>query len=148
MTDSRDPKTGLLIRNPEGLHDPEPLGYSHLAIFPTQGRLVSVAGQGGGPNKGDFADQTQIAFENIDKAMKAAGGDIGGVGKITAYIVDHSEEKHAVLIDAVKSAFGDRLTPTCTIVPLTRLGTDRNMLVEIEAWGVVPDNADLDSSNG
>lgn len=141
MTDSIDEKTGLLIRNPDTMSDPAPLAYSHLAIAPPGAQAVWVAGQAGGADKGSFEDQVRIALENIDTAMRAAGGNIGGVAKITAYIVDHSKEKHQVLIDAVHKAFGERLAPACTIVPLTQLGTDPKMLVEIEAFGILPAEA-------
>ncbi len=138
MTSSMDAKTGLKIENPHGMFDPSHLAFSHLAIAPAGAQVVWVAGQSGGADKGDFADQTATALSSIDKAMQASGGDIGGVAKLTVYIVDHDKAKHAVLIDAVKLAFGDRLAPACTIVPLQQLGTDPDMLIEIEAFGVVP----------
>lgn len=139
MTDSTDPKTGLIIRNPDDMFDPAPLAFSHLAILPKTGQLVCVAGQGGGSPKGTFKEQTAQALDSLDTAMKAAGGDMKGIAKITVYIVDHNEKKHRILIEAVNRVFAPRLPPTCTIVPLTQLGTDPDMLIEIEALGVVPD---------
>lgn len=138
MTASTDAKTGLRIENPDGMFDPSHLAFSHLAIAPEGSQVVWVAGQSGGADKGDFADQTATALSSIGKAMQAAGGDIGGVAKLTVYVVNHDKAKHPALIDAVKAAFGDRLAPTCTIVPLQQLGTDPDMLVEIEAFGIVP----------
>lgn len=118
--------------------DPSHLAFSHLAIAPAGAQIVWVAGQAGGVDKGDFADQTKTALSSIEAAMQAAGCDIGGVAKLTVYIVDYDKAKHATLIDAVKAALGDRLAPACTIVPLQQLGTDPDMLVEIEAFGIVP----------
>ena len=138
MTDSVHAASGLLVRNPDDLFDPAPLGYSHLAVAPSGARLVWIAGQAGGPDKGSFADQTRVALANVGAAMRAAGGDIGGVAKLTVYIVDHDDAKHGTLIRAVDEAFGERLAPACTIVPLQRLGTSPDMLVEIEAFGILP----------
>lgn len=70
--------------------------------------------------------------------MQSAGGDLGGVAKLTIYSVLHDEEKHAAIIAEVKRAFNDRLAPACTILPLHQLGTDPDMLVEIEGIGVLP----------
>ncbi|MEX3014038.1 RidA family protein [Gymnodinialimonas hymeniacidonis] len=138
MSKSVDPKTGLVIHNPSDMFDPAPLAFSHLAVAPPGAQAVWVAGQSGGADKGDFADQTRVALSSIATAMQAAGGDINGVAKITVYIVDHNREKHRVLIKAVKAVFKNRLAPACTIVPLQQLGTDPKMLVEIEAFGIVP----------
>lgn len=33
--------------NPKGLYDPAPNGYSHLAVFPANWRMIFPAGQGG-----------------------------------------------------------------------------------------------------
>ena len=69
--------------------------------------------------------------------MNAASGDMNGIPKFTIYVVDHTKEKHKVIIDAANACYPDRLTPACTIVPLTQLGTDPDMLLEIEALGVL-----------
>lgn len=138
MTVSLDKATGLEISNPDTMFDPTPLAFSHLAILPPGARTVFVAGQGGGSPKGDFAEQVESALSSIGTAMAAAGGAMSGVAKFTIYVVDHDEDKHEVIIDRVKAAVGERLAPTCTIVPLTQLGTDPDMLVEIEAVGLLP----------
>jgi enamine deaminase RidA (YjgF/YER057c/UK114 family) len=134
--------SGLVIENPSTMHDPAPLAYSQIAIVPAGARMVFVAGQVGGPKKGAFADQVDEAFSAIATAMRAAGGDIADVAKLTVYIVDHDRAKHDALKAAVKAVFGDRLAPTCTIVPLTQCGTDPEQLVEIEAVGILAPLAD------
>ncbi|MEM9798387.1 MAG: RidA family protein [Pseudomonadota bacterium] len=141
MTDWTDPRTDLTIRNPDGMFDPAPLAFSQLAILPPQAPVIMVAGQAGGSPKGPFAAQVRAALDGIRSAMEAAGGDMNGVARLTVYIVDHDETRHAALIDAVNAAFPERLVPTCTIVPLSQLGTDPDMLVEIEAMGVLPSDA-------
>ncbi len=134
--------TGLVIENPSTMHDPAPMAYSQIAIAPAGVRTVFVAGQTGGPRKGSFAEQVDAAFSAIATAMRAADGDIADVAKLTVYIVDHDRAKHDALKAVVKAVFGDRLAPTCTIVPLTQCGTDPDQLVEIEAVGILAPLAD------
>lgn len=124
------------------MHDPAALAYSQIVIVPAGARTVIIAGQVGGAKKGPFAEQVDQAFAAIDRAMRAAGGGIADAAKLTVYIVDYDEAKHEVLKLAVKALFGDRLAPTCTIVPLTQCGTDPAQLVEIEATGVLPPMTD------
>ena len=78
MTDSTDPDTGLLIRNPDEMFDPAPLAFSHMGIVPEGRRLVFLAGQGGGSPKGSFEEQVRQALGSLDKAMMAAGGSMNG----------------------------------------------------------------------
>lgn len=125
------------IVNPASMHDPSSLGYSQVAIIEPGARTVYVAGQAGGVDKRDFADQVRVALDGIERAMRAAGGGMADVVKLTVYVVAHDRVKHRALIKAIGQAFGDRLAPTCTIVPLERLGTSPEMLVEIEATGAV-----------
>lgn len=132
-----DEPSGLVILNPETMFDPEPLGFSQVAIAPPGASTVYIAGQTGGADKGLFAEQCRVAFGSIDTAMQAAGGSIANIAKLTVYIVDHDKTKHDALISEVRRAFGSRLAPTCTIVPLTSSGIVPNQLVEIEAVGVL-----------
>ncbi len=142
MNDRRDARaerpSGLVILNPASMFDPAPLGFSQLAIVPAGGRIVYVAGQTGGAQKGSFQEQCRVAFESIDTAMRAAGGTIADVARLTVYIVGHDQARHDALIAEVRRAFGERLAPTCTIVPLAQSGTSPDQLVEIEATGVLP----------
>jgi enamine deaminase RidA (YjgF/YER057c/UK114 family) len=130
--------SGLVIANPKGLHDPAPMAYSHLAIVPAGGRLVFVAGQTGGRDKGSYRDQVRVALGAIRTAMEAAGGTMADVAKLTVYSVGHDEARHDDLATEVKAVFDPGLAPTCTIVPSTQSGTSADQLVEIEAVGVLP----------
>ena len=139
MTERSTRPSGLTILNPGTMNDPAALAYSNVAIVPAGARTVFVAGQvGSGSPKGTYAEQVDQAFDSIRLAMEAAGGSMADVAKLVVYIVDHDAAKHDVLKRAVKAAFGDRLAPTCTIVPLTQSGTSPDQLVEIEATGVLP----------
>jgi len=133
---------GFVIFNPGTLFDTAPLGFSQVASVSASARTVYVADQGGGGPKGHFADQRRVAFENIDTTMRAAGGGIADVVKLTVYIVDHDEDKYKALIAAVHDALGTRLAPTCTIVPFHQLGTSLEQLLEIEAVGILQPRAE------
>ena len=129
--------SGLVVANPRVLHDPAPMGYSHLAVVPPGAGLVFVAGQTGGADKGGYRDQVRVTLASIIEAMRAAGGTAADVAKLTVYSVAHDEDRHADLVVEVGSAFGTRLAPTCTIVPVRSSGTSDDQLVEIEAVGVL-----------
>lgn len=108
MSDKREGRrevmpSGLVIENPSTMHDPAPMAYSQIAIAPAGARTVFVAGQTGGPRKGTFAEQVDAAFAAIATAMRAAGGDIADVAKLTVYIVDHDRAKHDALKAVVKA---------------------------------------------
>ena len=127
--------------NPPGLYDPQPNGYSHVVVATAPARLVYVAGQGGedihGALSEDFATQVQQALRNLQTALAAAQAGLVDVVKISVLIVDHSEQRLAVLSQEVRATWGDLPTPACTLIPVPRLALDR-MLFEIEATAVVP----------
>lgn len=138
MSNTKAQKSHFVIENPEGLYDPSANAYSHIAVVPSDKRLVFIAGQGGG--SGAFGTQVRQAFVNIRTAIGAAGGTLGDVAKLTVLSVDHGEDKHRALIAEVERAFGNTLKPTCTIIPVPRLGRE-DQLVEIEAVGVLESQA-------
>ena len=127
--------------NPDGLYDPSPYGYSHLAVLKPKVRLVAIAGQGGetidGKVAGDFRAQVRQALKNLSTAVQAAGGTLGDVVKQTFLVVDHREDKLPVLGEELDRAYGAGLKPTCTLIPVPRLALD-SMLFEVEAWVALP----------
>lgn len=138
MSEPRDQGRNFVLDNPDGLYDPSANAYSHIAVVPGNARLVFIAGQVGSTPKGDFGTQVRQTFVNLRTAIEAAGGDMGAIAKLTVLIVDHSKDKHRVLIAEVEKAFGADLKPTCTIIPVPLMAFD-NQLVEIEAVGVLND---------
>lgn len=122
--------------NPDGLYDPAPNGYSHIAVPPAGTRLAYIAGQGGEDAQGalaaDFRTQVRQALENLRTAARAVGGDLASVVKQTVLIVDHSETHLHVLGEEFARAYGPGPKPACTLVPVPRLALD-GMLFEVEA---------------
>ncbi|MFJ4429044.1 RidA family protein [Streptomyces bobili] len=75
---------------PEGL--PPVNGYSHTVAF--SGRMVAVSGQvpldaaGSFVGLGDPEAQVRQVFENLGRALGAAGAGFGDIVKLTVYLTD------------------------------------------------------------
>jgi enamine deaminase RidA (YjgF/YER057c/UK114 family) len=126
--------------NPDGLYDPTPNGYSHIAIAPPEAKIIYIAGQGGEDKNGnlsaDFAVQLKQAFANLCIALDAVGAHPKQVVKLTTLIVEHNESKLQQLGAEVKEIWGEQ-TPTQTLIPVTRLALD-GMLFEVDAVVAIP----------
>lgn len=122
--------------NPAGLYDPAANGYSHVAQVAPGTRLLFMAGQGGECEDGSlspvFADQVAQALTNLQTALRACDADLSQVFKLTLLIVEHSQDKLRVWVQAADKAWGDKMKPVCTLIPVPRLALD-GMQVEIEA---------------
>lgn len=132
-------KPNLEITNPEGIYDPRPHGYSHLASVPAESLLVFVAGQGGSRMDGvlsaDFRTQVSIVFENIALALKSKGLTMASIAKLTTLVVDYDEEKYHILIEESTKIWPDLKFPVNTLIPVQRLALN-GMLIEIDATAI------------
>lgn len=126
--------------NPVGLYDPRPNAYSHIAIVDAPARLIYFAGQGGETEDGelspDFEKQVHQALRNLNIALDAADIGVEKIVKLTVLIVDHSQDKLAILARQLQQMWGEYPGPACTLIPVPRLALDK-MLFEIEATAVV-----------
>ncbi|WP_394839510.1 RidA family protein [Pendulispora rubella] len=133
-------RTNLELKNPAGLYDPTPNGYSHLALVAPNARLVFVAGQGGENAEGklepDFQRQVRQALDNVRTALAAAGAAPRDVAKLTVLIVDHTEDKLHILGAELDRVWEAHMKPTCTLIPVPRLALE-GMLFEVEATAVL-----------
>lgn len=131
---------GLSFINPQGLYDPAPNGYSHLAVFPAGWRIILPSGQGGETKdehlSDDFATQFKQALANTETVLAAAGAGMSDVAKITLLIVDYDQEKFRVMTEEVERVWGNR-KPASTLIPVPALALE-GMLVEIDVIAVVP----------
>ncbi|MDQ0637520.1 enamine deaminase RidA (YjgF/YER057c/UK114 family) [Pedobacter sp. W3I1] len=132
-------KPNLEINNPEGIYDPRPHGYSHLASVPAESLLVFVAGQGGSRMDGvlsaDFRTQVVIVFENIALALKSKNLVMANIARLTTLVVDYDEEKHQILIEESAKIWPDQKFPVNTLIPVQRLALN-GMLIEIDATAI------------
>ncbi|MCY9786102.1 RidA family protein [Nocardiopsis sp. EMB25] len=125
------------LSNPEGLHDPVPFGYSHLAE--TSGELVVVAGQYASDAKGgvaveDFAGQVELAFAHLGTALEAAGLGYRHVVRLGTYVVDHDLGRLEVLGERVHAIWGGK-PPAQTLLGVATLALP-GMLFEVDALAV------------
>ena len=112
---------------------PQPSGYSHVVSIPS-GRLVWTSGQVPLDADGNVAEgweaQTRRAFENVGRALRAAGADWADVVKLTIYVVDVSELQ---TIRTVRDEFVDTGSPpTSSLVQVAGLFRP-DVLIEVEA---------------
>lgn len=111
-------------------------------------QLAFIAGQGAfdkdfnlvGDN--DLHAQTVQAFQNLRRALDAAGATPATVLSTTMYVVDLDDRKTSVFVDAMRVALDGQSFPpnASTLVGVTRLG-DPRMLVEISAVASIPTSA-------
>ena len=127
--------------NPKTLAAPP--GYSYVVEAAGPGRIIYFAGQLGVDieNKwvgADFRTQCHAAFDNMTKALKAAGASWDEVVKINNYLVDI--ERNMAAFREVRDSFLNRKAPpastTIGVPALARPGG----LFEIEAVAVTGKN--------
>jgi enamine deaminase RidA (YjgF/YER057c/UK114 family) len=134
------PARHLTFLNPSDL--PTPPGYTQV-VAARPGRAVYVAGQvslaqdGTVVGEGDFAAQCRQTFENIRRALAAAGADFSHVVKLTTFVTDMTGLAHfRAARDAVLGPALGAPPPASTLVQVVRLFRPE-FLVEIEAVAVV-----------
>jgi enamine deaminase RidA (YjgF/YER057c/UK114 family) len=135
-----DKVESLKFVNPDGLYDPRPNAYSHLAVFPAGWRLVLPAGQGGENSNGQlspsFTKQLRQALDNTETVLAAAGARMSDVAKFNLLIVDHDEQKFGAVRQEFDRVWGET-KPAWTLIPVPTLAL-KGMLVEIDVIAVVP----------
>lgn len=123
---------------------PAPAGYSHVVRVPA-GELVWTSGQVGISADGSVPDgwegQTRMAFENVGRALGAAGAGWTEVIKLTFYVVAVDE---LATVRRVRDEYVDtRTPPTSSLVQVAGLFRP-DLLIEVEAvaWTSLPASAD------
>ncbi|MFI9543859.1 RidA family protein [Streptomyces sp. NPDC052016] len=128
------------ITNPATLHNPIPMGYSH--VVSASGELAFIGGQYASDTEtgalvpGGFAAQVDLSLANLRRALEGAGLGFEHVVQLGLYVVDHDLAKLEILSKAMHAAFGDRL-PAATLSGVAALGLP-GMLFEIDAVAVRP----------
>ncbi|MEQ1454121.1 RidA family protein [Acinetobacter seifertii] len=129
-------KEAFKIINPSSLYNPTPNAYSHVAVVQNFKNIIHVAGQGGENSKGElspnFEEQVIQAINNIQHALKAANAELSNIAVLRVLVVDHSDEKHQILIKIMQNLWKNHPFPACTLIPVPRLALER-MLIEVEA---------------
>jgi enamine deaminase RidA (YjgF/YER057c/UK114 family) len=134
--------------NPEHLANTTQYGFSQATVAASNANVIYVAGQIGitedGPN--DFEAQVDRSFENLIAALKAAGGRVADVVKITLLIKDHDQGKLRYLVKKRREVFGDN-PPASTLIPVTVLALEA-MEFEVDAIAITANNPDRRADKG
>lgn len=85
--------------------------------------------------KGDMAAQTRQVIANLQSVLRAAGGDLRHIVKLTAFMTDMSRAPEAW---AVREEFFAGHPPASTGVQVQRL-THPDFMIEMEAIAVIED---------
>jgi enamine deaminase RidA (YjgF/YER057c/UK114 family) len=85
----------------------------------------------------DAAAQTEMAMENLLRVLKAAGGELTDIVRLTRFMVDQDKNQDA--INAVMARYLGDHRPASTSVEIVRLATDPRLILELEAVAVVPE---------
>ncbi len=127
------PEQRVRIHNPTTMASPK--GYSHVAEV-RGGKLVFIAGQvamdptGALVGGGDYRLQAEQVFQNLGRALEAAGGTFRDLVRISCYLVDLS---HLPEVREVRDRYVDREhPPTSTAVQVGALFRPEYLL-EIDA---------------
>ncbi len=124
------------IVNPESVFKPGPTWSQAVKV----GNTVYIAGQVGYDKdgkivaRGDVVAQATQAFENMRNVLKAAGGDLANVVKVTYYLRD-TEDYEKVRAEVTPKYFGKE-PPAGTAVVVHSL-VKAEILIEIEAIAVI-----------
>ena len=112
------------------------IGYSRAVKM---GPFVFVSGctsatPAGIVGKGDAHAQTVQAIKTIESALKEAGGSLKDVVRTRMYLTNMADWEKVGR--AHGAAFGE-IRPAATMVEVSKL-IDQDMLVEIEAYAILP----------
>ena len=85
----------------------------------------------------DPAEQARMTAENLQKILRAAGGEMTDIVQLFRFIVDMDKNQDA--INATLAGYFGDFRPTSTTVEIVRLATDPRLVLELAAVAVVPD---------
>ena len=123
----------------------KPIGFSH-AYEVKSGRVICIAGQvamdAGGQvvGHGDLVAQFRQVCRNLEAVMKAAGGELTHIVKLTIYVIDTDDyKKHRREIGGVWREYFGRHFPAMTLVGVRDL-FDRadGCVIEVDGLAALP----------
>ena len=121
--------------NPRDVHAPAG-PYSHTAVVPQGSELVFVAGQVGMRADGSipdaFADQADVAFQNVRACLAAHALGLDAVVKLGVFLLPGQDFQ---ALRAVRERHFGAHRPTSTTVCVPQLASPA-FLVEVEAIAV------------
>jgi enamine deaminase RidA (YjgF/YER057c/UK114 family) len=125
----------MTFLNPRDVHTPAG-PYSHTAVVPQGSELVFVAGQVGmrpdGSIPSAFADQADVAFENVRACLAAHGLALDAIVKLGVFLLPGQDFQ---VLRAVRGRHFGTHRPTSTTVCVPQLASPA-FLVEVDAIAV------------
>jgi len=125
----------MTFLNPRDVHAPAG-PYSHTAVVPQGSELVFVAGQVGmrpdGSTPEAFADQADVAFQNVRACLAAHGLGLDAVVKLGVFLLPGQDFQ---VLRAIRERHFGTHRPTSTTVCVPHLASPA-FLVEVEAIAV------------
>ncbi|MGW3242391.1 RidA family protein [Streptomyces sp. NPDC001070] len=118
-------------------------GYSHVVWG--EGRFVAVSGQiavdadGEVVGPGDPAAQARQVFANLDRCLASAGAGWGDVVKLTFFVTDVG---FLPAVREARDAYVDTERPPASSAVQVAALIRPELLLEVEAFAMVPDRAD------
>jgi enamine deaminase RidA (YjgF/YER057c/UK114 family) len=118
----------------------KPKGVWSTAVVAAPGRLLFISGllakdeSGEIVGIGDISAQTEKVLQNLQKAMKAANGEMKDIVRVDVYVRDIAEFS---AIHAVRRRYFPDAPPASTMVQVSAF-TDPRALIEINAIAVLP----------
>jgi enamine deaminase RidA (YjgF/YER057c/UK114 family) len=126
-----------LARDPEDVHPPL-AAYTHQMEIRGE-RLLALSGQVGVRPDGSLPDdpleQLDVAWDNVERNLRAAGMGVADLVKVTLYVVGDVDP--AARRDVLARHLGDH-RPTMTLVVPAALASPA-LRVEIDCWASAED---------
>ena len=125
--------TSEALQTPNGV-------FSQATTIEATGRLVFVSGMtarrpdGGIAGVGDVREQTRQVCENVQAAVKAAGGTLDDVCRVDVYVRNMED---FAKIHEVRAQYFHEPLPASTMVEVGKLAHP-DYLIEISAIAVIP----------
>lgn len=116
-----------------------PVANYKMATRMEGGRLLYIAGQvardaeGNVLAPGDIRTQARQVFQNLQRVLQAAGGDLTDLLKITTYITNIA---HFPAVAEVRSQLFPGELPASTLIVVTRLAQPE-LLIEVEGMAAI-----------
>jgi enamine deaminase RidA (YjgF/YER057c/UK114 family) len=127
------------INPPDSYDSLNTRGYTQVVTASGFGKLIIISGQLplDQDNKligeGDIEAQTRACYENLRRALRAAGADFSNVIRMTTYVTDLVNQAKGIR-KVRAEIFGTTTPPASTMIEIPMLVN--NMLIEVEAWAV------------
>ncbi|MFQ5911896.1 MAG: RidA family protein [Nitrospinota bacterium] len=143
------------VLRPKGVWDPNRAGFKHpqpfsQGIVAPQGPMVWIAGQvaldtrGKVIGKGNARTQTRAALDNLKRVLSEAGAGLEDVVKLTVYLTDMAELPQ---VQEVRARYFPSDPPASSTIGVREL-VNPDLLVEIEAFAILPDGGRAASEEG